>query len=565
MSRLRLFLVHDDDLECSVLDGGLHADAAKHARPEERADELDGTHLRSLYGDKNDLGLQGYCVIAPVGERGDKLLEELAPLIKHRKEELEKSNSEAANPPPIEILRVPTREQLGKEPDWETAVNWVKKNIEIPRRDEKLIPYYRLILGDLHEVPVIVQQALTVNGLVGRLAFDNADDYRSYAEKVVKHETRPVPEYLPDLDMYSVLDGSDATDELHAQLVTPAYEYLYSDFDLHYGKGHKVHQHAPQRPSPAALNSLAGAASSSVLYTLSHGTGAPRTGWKGAHEKQRRYQGSMSFGPHGRICADDVADKPFLPGGAWFMNACFSAGTPDFSVYEPWLRRLVAIDYAPESILKQVLHSLPADGVRPFIAGMPKAALANPDGPLAFIGHIDLTWTYSFGDHLDPNGGYGKRIGVLQNALRDLSLGHRFGTCFNHFTHYLNATIASEFPAVVSHARAEGIMTNPKYLHLWMMSEDLRGYTLLGDPAARILAPGPQLWRTPRPPQPTVVDRPDPIVQTRPGIADIERAIGYMLTGSPRAEQARSLNVTERDLQHWFDSYRRAGRGELDS
>ena len=77
---------------------------------------------------------------------------------------------------------------------------------------------------------------------------------------------------------------------------------------------------------PAALFSAANTQTPTMMFTVSHGTGTPRSGWSAA--RQRLVQGSMHFGEKGKLTADDIGELPFLPGGVWFMFACYSAGTP---------------------------------------------------------------------------------------------------------------------------------------------------------------------------------------------------------------------------------------------
>ena len=38
-----------------------------------------------------------------------------------------------------------------------------------------------------------------------------------------------------------------------------------------------------------------------------------------------------------------------------------------------------------------------------FVAALPKRLLAHPRGPVAFIGHVDLTWLHAFDDPVDPD------------------------------------------------------------------------------------------------------------------------------------------------------------------
>src|SRR6185436_10307699 len=131
-----------------------------------------------------------------------------------------------------------------------------------------------------------------------------------------------------------------------------------------------------------------------VLLSVSHGLGAPRGGWKSGGE-QRALQGALALGGGDVLSAAELRDKRFLAGGMWFCLACFGAATPAESVYHAWLS-LLAEQGAHTGRLEAVLKSLPKPGERPFVAALPQAALANPEGPLAVIGHVDLAWTYAF-------------------------------------------------------------------------------------------------------------------------------------------------------------------------
>jgi hypothetical protein len=60
---------------------------------------------------------------------------------------------------------------------------------------------------------------------------------------------------------------------------------------------------------------------------------------------------------------------------------------------------------------------------------LPQPALANPDGPIPFIGHVDLAWSYSF-EELDSSTGPTNRLrrflSLLSYALRRDRVGVAF-------------------------------------------------------------------------------------------------------------------------------------------
>jgi hypothetical protein len=146
-----------------------------------------------------------------------------------------------------------------------------------------------------------------------------------------------------------------------------------------------------------------------------------------------------------------------------------------------------------------LLKGLPREGDRPFIAALPQAVLANPDGPLAFIGHVDLAWTYSFSD-LD-SGVATNRPGKFVSIVTELLKGSRCGIGFSSL---MQAFVAANTDLSTLYVRQAGAQTSAsgkavqptaaagemplevRRSHLWMLRQDLCGYVLLGDPAVRL-------------------------------------------------------------------------------
>jgi hypothetical protein len=171
----------------------------------------------------------------------------------------------------------------------------------------------------------------------------------------------------------------------------------------------------------------------------------------------------------------------------WLSLACFGAGTPATSAYHAWLTQL-AREGAYGGSVEAVLRSLPASGQRPFVAALPQAALANPEGPLAVIGHVDLAWTYGFTSLKKPS--ESRRSRVL-SSLDVMVRGSRAGVALEaivRFYRETNDALTASYE-LEADARAEGRPDPTDRIergHLWMLRNDLRGYVLLGDPAARL-------------------------------------------------------------------------------
>src|SRR5262249_17164803 len=199
----------------------------------------------------------------------------------------------------------------------------------------------------------------------------------------------------------------------------------------------------------------------------------------------------MSFGGGARITASDLAARPFLPGGMWFYSACFGAGTPKDSAYHHWLTAMRDVGLADGDDVDTALSSLPGERARPFVAALPQAALANLNGPLAFMGHVDLAWSFTWYD-VGTTGRY--RPSRFQDIFRSIVDGKRVGAGYFELQRFFNQASVDLSTLYNEDARkkARGGEINEdkartiRKATLWMLRQDLSAYVLLGDPAARL-------------------------------------------------------------------------------
>lgn len=460
-----------------VLEQGLAAESTRNApKPRALPRRVEVPTWERPDVDPNLLRAQRWGVIAPEGALGDALLRAIAPLIEHR----EKQQGAAAK-----VYRVPPGM------DAEAAARWretVLRDEAVPQRER---PWYLLLLGDLHHVSMELQQVLAHGACVGRLHVGQQDGevdlagYAAYARKVLAHEQSAEEAEVPDVLLYTVRDGTSATAAGQRLLIEPCLEAMRTQW-----KAERPRLEPREVPHDSAsvegLMSAAGQARAGVMLSVSHGLGRPRAGWASA-EEQRALQGALCVGPGVKLTAEEVRHKPFLPGGLWFAVACFGAATPDTSAYAAWMEQL-SREGATASQSERVQWSLPKAGERPFIAALPQALLANEQGPLAVVGHSDLAWQLSFMSMDAPGSSRASRI---LNALEAAASGGRVGLVLH--------ALMREYRAVNDRlmagyqAQAEAMLygtpdpTDPmKQCQLWMLRNDLRGYVLLGDPAARL-------------------------------------------------------------------------------
>lgn len=536
----RLLLANPDDGTARM------SDVDTEAAAERDRDMLTTDHLYDKGGDPNDLSKQRWSVIAPSGARGDALLAAIKPLIDRR------AAQQGVEP---EVARVPS----GLNP--QAAHSWKERRFIGEGRSaiDDSVPRYRFILGDLHEVPPAVHQVLATDGYVGRLAFDEDADYAAYVDKLIRWEKSPSQARQPHARLYTVHDGTAATRSGAEHLMGALKASLYDKWSMGQVPLAGLDDNGSGSPDRDAFARMARESQAGVVFSLSHGLGAPDDGWDDV-DRMYRLQGAMSFGDDGWLEGRDVSSGAFMPGGLWFMFACFGAGTPGDSAYHQWLKVLAEEGESDAREVAMVLESLPGRvGGRPFIARLPKQALANPDGPLAFVGHIDLAWSYSY-QRLDKKvrARPGKFTELVKNAARANRLGIAFDALYHGLVDVDNQL--NEVQRVIERGDTPRLGRADRG-HLWMLRQDLMGYVLLGDPAARL--PLASTAEQPAPAAaPAVNDTVDPTAVE--GLEDMEYAIIDALRNPSKMDDTADMYDVDPDqLRRCAEAYQAAGRRAL--
>jgi hypothetical protein len=474
-----LLFAHGDDGSPMLDHAADPGSAAGQARPVPRRDER---FLADITADASDLVRQGWAVVAPAGADGDRLEALVRALAGARAEDQQADVLSIRVPPGLDAA---------------AATAW-KKDVypTLYGEDEARRPRYLLILGDLDGVSLATQQVLARDGLPGRLACATDDGYAAYADKVLAWRRTPSRDERGRAVFYTVHDGTRATTAGHAKLIQPCHDRCARtarDKPRAFPAS-AVEAHGAPAPDPGELLALAAARHPSVLLSMSHGLGPPRRRpWSPA--EAREHQGAMSFGAEGAVAARDVASAAFLPGGLWIYFACFGAGTPRTSAYHHWLDMLAHHGMAELGPLDATLRGLDAGGG--FVSGLAKAALANPDGPLAMLGHVDLAWSYSYEELRAGGAGDPRRVTGSNRSLNFFHLmtklvaGERAGAAALALRLPLDA-VSAELNAHYDRRQRTGAAeaaTPADALalgNLWMLHQDLLGYALLGDPAVRL-------------------------------------------------------------------------------
>ena len=568
-----LLLAHDDDDRPSVLPAGPDAStAAAQARPVP-VDEV--PFQADITADVNDLEKQRWAIVVPRGARGKRLEALVQDLCDQR-----------ADDQGADVLTIEAPEGMNETEAWD----W--KNDIYPGLygdEEEQRPRYLCILGDVDGVSLATQEVLATDGLPGRLVCNGDRGYGDYVAKVLASERDPAEHNRPRSLFYTVHDSSAATESGYQKLMSPCFDRCKdaweSERDTFPAAALKEHGDRYD-PDPDELLDVASSACPTVLFSLSHGMGPPRRRrWSRGEARDR--QGAMSFGMAGALAPSDIASRPFLPGGLWLYKACFGAGTPRVSAYHHWLEMLV--DHGGENAarLRAVLAGLAREGG--FTSGLARAALSNPKGPLAMIAHMDLAWSYSYeelrvGKSQRVQGA--TRVNHFKEVIAKMVKGERAGAALLSMR-LVRGAVGERLNTRYDLCKRAGVapegasvMDRLALGHLWLLRQDLSGYVLLGDPAARLplaaesgLADAELRSRlfaglgiggfSP----PGHQSRADGRLSCRERAAIMERAILARLGGEPMpeiiAEHAGDLDLDADELERWERAYREAGRAEL--
>jgi len=263
--RLDLLLADAEERK-PVLGDGLPSEAAQGV-PKPKKDVVK-KHWRTD-GERNDLALQRWAVVAPEGREGSRLLETITSLIQLREAE--------QRAPPI-IYRVPNEMTTQQALDWK---NDVHASEDIPKDDR---PRYLLVLGGLHQVSAEFQQVMAHQAFVGRMHFTGTegktdlDGYEAYARKVVRLAHHGTPETSPDMLFYAAQDGSSATRIAQSRLVAPSLAAMKEDLEK--GRSPIADLLEVTADTVDELLDAGGSSRPSVLMSVSHGLGPPRRGFK---------------------------------------------------------------------------------------------------------------------------------------------------------------------------------------------------------------------------------------------------------------------------------------------
>jgi len=370
----------------------------------------------------------------------------------------------------------------GASDDWKT---WVEENLVSDPITDKPPPHYLLIVGSPELVPFEFQSMLSIRCCTGRLDIDNKiENLQTYVKKVIDIE-KGNPIVTDNTVIFATDEGvnrtgcSDPTYYSHNYMAKPISRKLIQN-QLKF----KTNELMAEKATKQNLLDFAKKSNPCLVFTASHGT-SPEGEKADVREK---YTGAIVCDGFrdskdeqtSLITVDDIPqDSSFVEGGIFFQFGCFSYGAPSISDVMELVKTggWGGLQYAPKS----------------YVSPIPKKLLFNPHGPLAFIGHLDVTLLNSFTDpkNPSPDGEYDPRIDPLFTMMRRILNGDPVGLAITGLpqeTSFANRrSLADEqFRRLYNYHQLKKISDDdyfPKLADTYLDSADAKNYLIFGDPA----------------------------------------------------------------------------------
>jgi hypothetical protein len=344
-------------------------------------------------------------------------------------------------------------------------------------------PRYLLLAGGPADLSFPLQVDLAAAGaFVGRVAFsgsDRLDAYREYGSKVMRFEAADDPTPTAAATVVATDGGRlDATTYSSRFLGPPVAKRLREDeIDVTEVTG-------PQA-TKEGLRSALMAGQPALLFTATHGAGT--AGGPGQAVDPRDVNGAWACAPAepGRrpndwdwLVAADLPDGAMVPGGAVVQFACFGYGTTDQTSFAAWLGNPNVVE-VPE----------------PFVAAIPQRLLANPDGPIAYVGHVDVAVAHGFVELGAPEpaaGFYPRAQPFLSLVAKGIAESAPMGYALRDL-HERAAAIGSEIVSTFDRLEQANIdvadlqdADKNRLIDKVIRRNDAMHFLLLGDPGARV-------------------------------------------------------------------------------
>ncbi|MCP4655388.1 MAG: hypothetical protein GY856_08210 [bacterium] len=446
----------DPESRGTLYDGSLHPAAKREYRWVQERGERYPSRLPVDGVDPQKLSSSGWGVIfAPGLENRQEIERQLAPLLALRQEQAG------------DLYRSYEFEAGWTKYDFLYTHNGTIAGPVVPRK----MPYYLLIVGDPRSIPFRFQYELDVEYAVGRIHFDDLEDYGRYASHVAAAERGEVARRPSRSTAFFGVERENdpATTLMSRGLIRPLMERLSEpDQETNPNPWDQIPLLADDAMKENLIALLHSQSIPGLLFTASHGATFQTPAM------QNRYQGALVCqdwpGPSAEkrtvdrkhyFSADDVRDDANLQGLVALIYACYSAGTPQLSNFDHPV-------FAPTRELAP----------EPFVSALAKKLLRQ--GALAVAGHVERSWNSFFSWKTD-----GDQVQVVDSTLRRLLQGHRVGYAME-FVNHRHAELAVELNDRWGDREQLVKYSQKQFKRLWRATNDTRNFVIIGDPAVYI-------------------------------------------------------------------------------
>jgi hypothetical protein len=361
------------------------------------------------------------------------------------------------------------------DPATDSLRTWLARHDAPPGdRDWDKVPFYLLIVGPPSDIPFEFQYLLDISYAVGRLSFNTAAEYATYARSLIAYEEAQAALAAREIVYWGPRHERDRATALSAEhLLAPLAQGSGAKKPVAVMRRFRAALHAEAGGTKAnlleALHRPAHQLPPAVLFTASHGVG-----WPSDHPRHRTSQGALlcqdwepfdPVEPSHYVDGADIDDSARVHGLFAFSFACFSAGTPAMDSF-------------------RTARSAPAKRIaeQPFVSPLPQRLLAHPGGAaLAVVGHVDRAWGYSIKPALSR-----PTIEPFRACLDRILRGLPVGLATADFSRRYAVLCADLLANLDSRSATRESSPDRALANAWIERNDAQNYVILGDPAARL-------------------------------------------------------------------------------
>jgi len=409
--------------------------------------------------DANDLTQAGWGVIFGPGT-DQKIKDALKPLLDHRK---------AGGAHPFVVYDGVSGFRSG-----DTAIKWLtRQGVRLDIVDPDLgVPFYLLIVAPPDSIPFEFQYVLDLYWAAGRVWFDKVEDFRQYADSVVRYETASTVPTTRQLALFAPEHDFDAaTQAFNKHVAGPMIAGQGTAGHIGKRQKFKLQPFVGETATKSTLTKIfqGGIEGSqpSVLFSGGHGMA-----FEPDDDRLEKGQGALvcqdweGFGEITKdhwFAASDLTDQAKVHGLIHFLFACYGGGCPERDNFD-------RLNNAPRKI-----------AARPFLARLPQGLLSHQDGgALGVLAHIERAWAYSFqGDR------GGSQIQGFRDVIGRLLRGERIGQATDAFN-IRWAALSTQLADLHVELQRGADVPLKSLGQLWVARDDARNFMVLGDPAVRL-------------------------------------------------------------------------------